>query len=275
MHEFGFLYLTKRYSFRNFSNQRLQMDSTLTKPIPKVLVSYLGIRGIAVLENLELMFSSPADFNDPFEFLPKLDLPKESCGNERDARAAKAQRLYGFNSFVFCMTDKEHNVRMWDHYGDGHRGLMISLDFGGLLSGQVEKGFVLPVDYNSATRFEPLNESVSQVERRKRFEAIITHKGEDWEPESEYRWLLPAQNCHWRDKEKEPGQTGELRVVDGKMKAFLPIESASILKVTLGYRSSPALLNTVLQLRSRQNARWTVAKVKLSVETFEFEEDYF
>lgn len=249
------------------------MDSNPAKPIPDTLVSYLGIKGIAVLERLELMFSNPADFNDPFEFLPKLPLRKESCGDERAAKARDGVRLFGLNSFIFCMTDQEHNVRMWDHYGDGNRGLMISLDVGGQLADQVKKGFVLPVDYSRETRSEPLSNQSTDEARMEAFKDVVTHKGKDWEPESEFRWILPAQNCHWPSQEKKPEQKGELRLVDGKMKAFLPIPAASILKVTVGYNSSPALLSTVLQLRARHNAKWIVAKAKLSLDRFTFEDE--
>lgn len=248
------------------------MDSNSGHSIPDTLFSYLGTKGIAVLENLELMFSNPADFNDPFEFLPRLELQPLSCGDERTSKAQHQVRLYGCNSFIFCMTDKEHNVRMWDHYGDKHQGLMIELDFGKTLAEYREK-WILPVLYDSKVRFEPLDHSLKAEENTRRFKDIVTHKGKDWEPESEYRWILPAENCHWPSQEKKSGQTGKLRLLDGKMKAFLPIPAASIRKVTVGYYSSPSLLRTVLQLRTRHQASWTVAKARLSLDRFEFEDE--
>ena len=66
---------------------------------------------------------------------------------------------------------------------------------------------------------------------------------------------------------------GELRVLNGKVKAFLPIPPAGILKVTVGYHSSPSLLNTVLQLRERHQARWQVAKAMLSLNGYQFEDE--
>jgi len=248
----------------------------MAEPIPNLLFKYLGKEGgIKTLENLTLMFSNPADLNDPFEFLPRLELSPQSRDDERTSKAKDHVRDYGCNSFIFCMTDKEHNVRMWDHYGDKHQGLMIQLDFGTTLA--EHRGWILRVHYDSEVRFDPLDKSLKKEEKPKRFRDIVTHKGKDSEPESEYRWILPAQNCHWPSQEKEPGQTGELRLVDGKMKAFLPIPAACILKVTVGYHSSQSLdtvlLDTVLQLRARHHAPWIVAKAKLSLDRFTFEDE--
>lgn len=245
----------------------------MAEPIPNLLFKYLAVEGgIKTLEHLTLMFSNPADFNDPFEFLPRLELNPQSCGDERTSNAQDQVQLYGCNSFIFCMTKNEHNVRMWDHYGDKNQGLMIQLDFGMTLA-EYRKKWILPVLYDSEVRFDPLDKLLPPKERAKRFEDIVTHKGEDWKPESEYRWILSADNCCHVGQEKKPEQKGELRLVDGKMKAFLPIPAASILKVTVGYHSSPSLLRSVLAIRSRHNAQWIVAKAKLSLDSFRFEDD--
>ncbi|WP_395717357.1 DUF2971 domain-containing protein [Prosthecobacter sp.] len=244
----------------------------MAEPIPNLLFKYLGKEGgIKTLENLTLMFSNPADLNDPFEFLPRLELSPHSRDDERTSKAKNQVRDYGRNSFIFCMTSKEHNVRMWDHYGDKHQGLMIQLDFGKTLA--EHRGWILRVHYDSEVRFDPLDKSLETEEKPKRFRDIVTHKGEDWKPESEYRWILPAQNCYSMGQEKEPEQKGELRLLDKKMKAFLPIPAASILKVTVGYHCSESLLSTVLQLRARHHAPWLVAKAKLSLDRFTFEDE--
>ena len=241
----------------------------MAKPIPDLLFKYLDAEGgIKTLENLTLMFSNPADFNDPFEFLPGLKLSPQSCGNERTYKAQHQVRHYGRNSFIFCMTDKEHNVRMWDHYGDKNQGLMIQLDFAKTLADYREK-WIRRVHYGSKERFDPLD-TLPLEKRAKGFEHIVTNKGEDWEPESEYRWILPRDHCYWVGQPKEPG---ELRVINGRVRAFLPIPAAGILKVTVGYHSSPSLLNTVGQLRDRHHAAWTVAKAKLSLDRFTFEDE--
>lgn len=252
------------------------MDSTQAKTIPPVPVSYLGTPGIAILENLELMFSNPVDFNDPFEFLPRLTdvrLRTQSCGDERSSKARHIVRDYACNSFIFCMTDKEHNVRMWDHYGERHQGLMISLDLGGVLTEYVKRGWILPVNYDCPNRAPLITGQQTPEEKFESFKHAVTQKGKDWEPESEFRWLLPAQNCHWKGQQKEPDHMGELRVLNGKVKAFLPIPPAGILKVTVGYHSSPSLLNTVLQLRERHQAKWQVAKAMLSLDGYQFEDE--
>ncbi len=140
-------------------DNKVQKQEAQSQEVPNVLFKHLDAGGIKVLENLELMFSNPADFNDPFEFLPCLTpCNEESCGEERAYQAQKLVRHYGLNSFILSMTDKEHNVRMWDHYSDRHQGLMISLDFGGTLARY--RGWVLPVKYTDQKRFGLLGESL-------------------------------------------------------------------------------------------------------------------
>lgn len=61
--------------------------------------------------------------------------------------------------------------------------------------------------------------------------------------------------------------------MDGLMKAFLPIEPECITKVVLGYRSSPQLLNTVLQIKAAKNAPWQVTRAILSLDSHGFDEE--
>ena len=135
------------------------------------------------------------------------------------------------------------------------------------------RGWILRVHYDSEVRFDPLDKSLKKEEKPKRFRDIVTHKGEDWKPESEYRWILPADHCCRAGREKKPEQKGELRLLDGKMKAFLPLPAASILKVTVGYHSRQSLMDKVLQLRAHHHAPWMVAKAKLSLDRFTFEDE--
>ena len=59
----------------------------------------------------------------------------------------------------------------------------------------------------------------------------------------------------------------------GLMKAFLRIEPKCITKVVLGYRSSPQLLNTVLQIKAAKNAPWQVTRAILSLDSHAFDEE--
>lgn len=51
------------------------MNHDAEKPIPDTLFKYCDAASIAALdgEQAQLMFSKPADLNDPFEFLPGLE----------------------------------------------------------------------------------------------------------------------------------------------------------------------------------------------------------
>lgn len=109
-----------------------EQTGTAPTKCPEKLHRYMDAKGIAGLENNELMFSSPTDTNDPFEFLTSLaswPLSKPiSSGAERAYHANELQRLVAKNSFLLFLSEQPLNPRMWAQYGGGHEGLVLELD---------------------------------------------------------------------------------------------------------------------------------------------------
>jgi hypothetical protein len=97
---------------------------------------------------------------------------------------------------------------------------------------------------------------------------VATQKGRDWEHEEEVRWFLRDD-----DRDRPDKQPFEKKVVDGKMRAFMKLPHDCIKRVTVGYRSPPSLLRTVLELRKIHKATWEVARTVLSLNSFRFEEE--
>lgn len=104
-----------------------------TQDCPDRWFRYLGPAGIEGLKKKELMCSKPTDTNDPFEYLTALTtaLPEEAVKHSmmRTQVAEHWQRVCAKNSFVLCLSQAEHNVRMWAQYAENHQGLMLELDF--------------------------------------------------------------------------------------------------------------------------------------------------
>ena len=236
----------------------------------------MDAKGIAGLENDELMFSSPTDTNDPFEFLTSLKslLPKNSPGDQRTSEAEKLQRLVAENSFLLFLSEQPLNPRMWAQYGGGHEGLVLELEcckgeLGKLRSG----GHFLKVQYHESRRID-----LPAISCREKgtlapedIRQVMTHKGPDWSHEREWRILLPRERCHTAPAtDSHPAQ---LRLLNGLMKAFLRIEAKCITKVVLGYRSSPQLLNTVLQIKAAKKAPWKVYRAILSLDSHSFDKE--
>jgi len=247
----------------------LELQTTTTE-CPKRLYRYMDAQGIAGLENDELMFSSPTDTNDPFEFLTSLKSLglKRSPGAQRTSVAEKWQRLAAQNSFLLFLSEQPLNPRMWAQYGGGHEGVVLELD---CTKGQLGKlrsdGHFLKVQYHKNRRID-----LPARKRSKDFKALVTHKGPDWSHEKEWRvYLHRNQTC--TGSVTTNSHPAQLRLLNGLMKAFLRIEPECITKVILGYRSSPQLLNTVLQIKASKNAKWQVTRAILSLDSHSFDEE--
>jgi len=123
------------------------------------------------------------------------------------------------------------------------------------------------VDYDMQSRVDVLklgDSDLGETERENIFKDLATRKGKDWEHEKEIRWLYHP-DLGIKDAKR--------RLQDGKMKVFIPLPHTCLPKVTLGYRSSVSLLETVLQIKNQKRAKWEVAKTKLSLNSFQFEDE--
>lgn len=253
-----------------------EQSPTKATECPKTLYRYMDAKGIAGLENDELMFSSPTDTNDPFEFLTSLGslLMPNSVGAERTYHAEVLQRRVGREWFLLFLSEQPHNPRMWAQYGGGHTGLMLEMDTqaGMLKELHVGRRF-LRVEYHKQDRVDlPTLEKQHGSLETDHIRQIVSQKGPDWSHEREWRVLLnkPELDNSAKPEAKLPGV---IRLLEDKMKAFLPIEPECITKVVLGYRSSPQLLNTVLQIKAAKNAPWQVARAILSLDSHSFDEE--
>lgn len=257
------------------------MTDAQATSIPDILFKYVDAKGgLATLEGKEIsvMFSKPSDLNDPFEFLPSLDNLSFKPDELKDfeylaspflsATADSLRYEIELHWFITSFSRAEHNVRMWAQYGDDHRGICITFDLSKApLS--LQKVMMRPVDYTKSDRVGVSDfEKLSPEQKGERLKQVATQKGEDWEHEEEVRWFLRDD-----DRDRPDQQPFEKKVVDGKMRAFMKLPRDCIKRVTVGYRSPPALLRTVLEIRKMNEATWEVARTVLSLNSFRFEEE--
>lgn len=218
------------------------------------------------------MLSSPLDLNDPFEFLPNLTHVPHP--RERDREAERLQRIAARNTFVASLTEKAHSPRLWSHYGEDHRGIMLTFDSGGLTKSlDAVPAWIRPVRYDLPHRIVvPPPDQKTPVSNSAPFtELLFTTKGQDWEPEAEWRIILPRTNC-------EPSAVGGIRRpriqwINHREKAFLPFDAAAITQVTIGYRADPRLIGELANVRSETDACWEIARTQLSAAGFTFESE--
>ncbi|EMH1276904.1 DUF2971 domain-containing protein [Enterobacter hormaechei] len=101
-----------------------------------------------ILMNNRIFFSKAENFNDPYDFLPSINLAPEKIdrycnevlpievgeGFKKAIASTSEQAIeklfiekFRDDFAVFCATRDHKNFLMWSHYGDNHKGICIAL----------------------------------------------------------------------------------------------------------------------------------------------------
>lgn len=166
--------------------------------------------GIKYLVNdRSLKFTSPDNFNDPFDCNPvlfDLEIPQDDLKDfvygQPYTRKVKRKLLRGVNKMgtlnafkrkrketrVCCFSESNNNNLMWSHYANYHKGLCIGFEF----PIKYKNDFVLyAVNYLNTLEKVKFTEDTLRV-----IYYWITTKSPDWSYEKEIR----AINIHHKDK---------------------------------------------------------------------------
>ncbi len=140
-----------------------------------------------MLSRSEVYFSSPDDFNDPFECQTQVFVGDDLAPLEQrnDAGLLQSNRnLMRERLRIFSMSAIYNNSLMWSHYADGHRGICVgfSTETDGEWFGLAE-----PVRYTDEL---PIVDLTSQGSPRKNFESVALCKETRWSYEEE--WRIPS-----------------------------------------------------------------------------------
>lgn len=90
-------------------------------PVPDVLYKYLSPERIDILENMQVRFSAPSDFNDTFD--ADYLVPISQGQKAKTARMLLRSRLG-----IFCLTEQPNDHLMWVHYAQKHTGFILGFD---------------------------------------------------------------------------------------------------------------------------------------------------
>jgi hypothetical protein len=146
------------------------------------------------LKNRIIWFSTPEQFNDPFDCGIPFELPE---GTWPEGLIAKR------NSFrIACFSECVDNLQMWSHYADGHRGFC--LEFSG---NNRPFSVAVPVKYYDENPIPNLEPKIpweqmskerklrnqAKMQRRARF-VCITTKSSGWSYEKEWRLAWGSKN---------------------------------------------------------------------------------
>jgi hypothetical protein len=173
-------------------NMRVPVLSQSTTPIiPPVLYKYLPPDRISILEDMEVRFGRPSEFNDTFDthyLIPK------SQGLKGTAARFRLKSSLG----IFCMTERSNNHLMWAHYARNHTGFI--LGFKATAPFFTEGGRVLrKVSYQKAPPVIPeadLN--------------VCFCKSRPWKYEQEWRCVRRFESTESRVVGIEPGMIEQI-----------------------------------------------------------------
>lgn len=176
-----------------------------------------------VLLNNKLFFSSPAQFNDPFDhkvYLPYIGTRDEDKAilewiiwecNRSDAQGDVGAREWLYsgilenfdeyknrtmekiiekfrkNTGICCFTTEKNNTLMWSHYADSHKGICVGFDFSKDINRYIQpRKVIYTEDY-------PVAELFSENFFDNFYQGLFT-KSLQWKYENEYRAIQPVAN---------------------------------------------------------------------------------
>ncbi len=236
-----------------------------------------------LLEN-KIYFSSPFDFNDPFDSRPKLvignslqeikksrrgimDWLRKIKGLDRNARRKEADRMMKnfqnphtlreiFDTItsplgVYCLTEKKDNLLMWAHYASDNTGYVIGFDEPNLFLNQndLEGNHVYPykVTYSDNRQFVKFEEPNWK-------EKLLCQKPIEWAYEQEERFFLSGMDL------------SNSMIVDkfGAKIVLYDLSPTSILKVFIGCKASSKTRERIIKAIKKHSLNCAVYQATIS-----------
>lgn len=194
--------------------RRIKIMTEKENDLPEFLYKYINIeRGLSLISESKIWFSSPENFNDPFDchidlinFKPNEKQIKEIInekveGNNRTRRieiqknkrnpyriinqfSTQANDFFK-NSGVFCFSEIPDNMLLWSHYGDNHKGICLKF------SKDITKISTLTDKVNYTENYE--RKSFYEKNGESIYHLLFT-KSEDWKYEKEIRSVNILEN---------------------------------------------------------------------------------
>jgi hypothetical protein len=216
---------------------------------PEYLHMYFSYENaMKFLESLKLKLSSPIDFNDPFEFLPQMkNTDQLVLGTHHNMNTVKLNSLiepfiyitakqlwelgkdtisqkaykkieqYVLRYRIACFSEENNNILLWSHYGDKHRGVVITYKN----AYEYFENNILKVEYSDLRIKMPFWDIFLQGDEN------ITKK--DWERNI----LITKSDCWKYEKEWRLIKTKDKSLQEND-KSFYEIDKECISSITLG-----------------------------------------
>ncbi|HET8828318.1 MAG TPA: DUF2971 domain-containing protein, partial [Pelobium sp.] len=181
----------------------------MKKSLPQFIFKYTSINKylFELLIRGELWFSSPFEFNDPYDsHLPVdfvLESYKRSEGFEMTEEVYKTNQGNFVKPLVFsnkleelrklvgvcCFSTVEDNLIMWSHYADNHKGLLLKFD-----TSELQKVFSKITHVSYTDKLKPINYDSIPANLLSK---LLTRKSTHWKSEKEVR-IITKKSGYYR-----------------------------------------------------------------------------
>ncbi|MEL7695762.1 MULTISPECIES: DUF2971 domain-containing protein [Erwiniaceae] len=176
-----------------------------------------------IIRDGTLKFTSPINFNDPFDYHPavletgfkkfakRLNTElgqgikryktnhRESLKHLQSLRSERFREIYTGEMSVSCFSESPYILPMWAHYADNHKGCVIEFEFNSddyssndilLLTGKLSYIILVPFQVNYSPNRPPLYDNQGRTDTETTgFYASLT-KSKEWEYEKELRVII-------------------------------------------------------------------------------------
>lgn len=233
---------------------------------PEVLYKYTKLRMMGRIEEVvvgnRIFFSSPYDFNDPFDCRPRITIGRSKkerkaarrwieaalakrLGLDRSARRIQARKiltqLEGNDDItehykallgragVYCMSARKDHLLMWSHYSASHTGACLAY----------------------STTNNDFFSRAAKVHYQSSYPIVkLFQQKEDWGQQSMLtKSDIWAYEEEWRLTSREPGH--------------LDIPSSALVAIILGCKVTEEDKNSIRELRSRSGRAITLVQAKM------------
>jgi hypothetical protein len=214
------------------------------------LFKYCDGNGIDILQWLRLKVTPPNQFNDPFEFLPKIAFSNDEHRSltDLDGMVDSISETHA----LACFSKVPDNLLMWSHYAHRHRGIVVEFDMNNSFFSSAKN--LMPVNYCSERARASLDSNgIFAFDEHETLVARI--KSPAWSYEDEWRWLLKVEDCAKTDTEpfgRCPKCGSPIDRPDGT-RLYVKIPSDAVASVIFGVRCCPETENAVRELKKRED----------------------
>lgn len=211
-------------------------------------------RAIQIITEQSLYFSSPLDFNDPYECMPAIQkLPNQfnfdslaGKTSQRDYIEYLENQMLGGQIGIVCLSETDENTIMYAHYSQNHEGLCLGfeVDINDSRSARADPFLASRVIYDGTYPVLSRNQ-----DPKEQFKKLFLYKHEDWGYEKEWRIVN--------------------FLIDNEKNRLIEFQDCMPLKrVVLGIKTKPYVKRLIKALKIEMNMEFEIYEAKPQPNSF-------